>query len=98
MRRAWDADLEWVPTLYDGVETAPLPKSDGGGFIARWSDGILRWVTADGDTREDAVRDLIEMAPDIMQYLSGEEDRLREIIHRLGADPRDGRRVWADTA
>ena len=87
MKKGWDADLEWVPTLYDGIETAALSKDDGGGFVAHWSGGIMRWVTAYGDTREDAVRDLIEMAPDIMRHLHHEEDRLRQVVYGLDGDP-----------
>ena len=94
MKKRWDAYLEWTPTLYDGIETAALSKDDGSGFLARWSVGILRWVTTSGDKREDAVRELIEMAPDIMEYLASEEGRLREIIYRLDGDPSDGSRSW----
>ena len=94
MKRGWDEYLEGTPTLYDGIETAALNEDDGGGFIARWDVGVLRWVTTSGDRREDAVRELIEMAPDIMEYLASEEDRLREIIYRLDGDPSDGRRSW----
>jgi hypothetical protein len=71
--------LEWVPTLYDGIESAWSPED--GAYLARWSrgNGLLHWVTTHGYSREDAVRHLVEMAPDIMLCLhSGEDDALQQ--------------------
>ncbi len=61
-----DIQLEdWAPTLYDGIESALFRDEPGKPvyYVVRWTDHA--WVTTDGESREDAVRKLIEMVPDI---------------------------------
>ena len=86
----WFDSLEWVPTLRPCIETAWVDE-DGGYWLARWADatGLLRWIHADGETRETAMWALIEMAPDIMLTLHDGEDRALQEVRRLrDADPR----------
>lgn len=80
----WFDSLDWVPTLRPRIETAWVGE-DGGYWLARWADatGLLRWIHADGETREAAMWELIEMAPDIMLTLHDGEDRARQEILRL---------------
>lgn len=74
----WQDALEWVPTLYETIETAWHPPEEGypGYYVSRWrlldeEPGLLRWIHSDGETREQAVRNLIDMAPEMMLALHG---------------------------
>ncbi len=81
------ARMEWVPTLYEGIETA-WSENDRA-FLSRWSrgNGLLHWVMSDGETREQAVKRLVEMAPDIMLCLHAGEDEALQKLRALSREP-----------
>lgn len=61
------AHLAWTTTLYDEIETAWSDEDSA--YLARWKALPSCGLMVDGDTREDAVRDLIAATETYMQVL-----------------------------
>ena len=59
---------DWVDTLYAGIESAAFKDDDEcpAYFVARWK--ARPWITTDDISRKDAVRNLIEMVPEMFEY------------------------------
>lgn len=57
----------WQPTIYDGVESAYVGDEDGPYYVARWAGGVH--MACFGDSRNEAVRRLIETTPVLLAQL-----------------------------
>lgn len=59
---------KWVTTLYDGLESAAIhEEGETPHYAARWAGGVH--MTCYGETREEAVKHLIEMTPALLAQL-----------------------------